>query len=147
VKTIQKVVPEFVVAELRKKFGSKFFEQAVPKLIQKDCHNKRIDDDVEPQLPVETYLDWLQIRKIVEQKTVRDIFASTLSIQLEDENKGRHFYAAWFDQINEIRRISAHPAGRQYKEEDLEFLDLIYSQLTEKLPSNYFSGGLYAAVS
>lgn len=147
VKTIQKVVPEFVVGELKKKYGSSFFDEAVPKQIQKACHDKRIDDDAQPQLPVETYLDWLQIRKIVEQKNVRELFASSLSIQLEGEGKGRHFYAAWFDQINEIRRISAHPAGRQYKEDDLEFLDFIFAQLKEKLPSQYFLGGVYAAVS
>jgi len=39
----------------------------------------------------------------------------------------------WFDVFNEIRRIPAHPMGRFYKEDDLEFLKTIKGFLTETL--------------
>lgn len=98
---------------------------------------KRIDDDLEAQLPVETYLDWLHVRKVIEQKEIRARFLDTLSIKMNDEKTGRHFYTSWFDRINEIWRISAHPAGRQYKEEDIDFLNFIARTLREKLPDRY----------
>jgi len=134
---VQKIVPEYVMSELANKFGDQFFELGVPKEIQKACQSKRIDDSVEEQLPVEHYLDWLQIRKIVEQREVRDLFKGTLSIQMADEKKGRHMYVAWFDKINEIRRVSAHPAGRQYRDEDIEFLRTVVATLAEQLPERF----------
>lgn len=140
VRWIQKVVPEFIIEKLREEFGDQFFEQWVPKEIQKACQSKRIDDNLDDQLPVEHYLDWLQVRKIIEQRELRDKFNDTLSIQMLDEKKGRHAYFAWFDRINEIRRISAHPAGRQYKEEDIDFLRFVVSALEKRLPEDYAEG-------
>ncbi len=140
VRWIQKVVPEFVIEKLREEFGEQFFEQCVPKEIQKTCQSKRIDDDLTDQLSVEHYLDWLQVRKIIEQRELRDKFNDTLSIQMPDEKKGRHAYFAWFDRINEIRRISAHPAGRQYKEEDVDFLRFVVGVLEKRLPEDYAEG-------
>lgn len=137
VRWVQTIVPEYVFDVLKNEFGTQFFEMGVPKEIQKACQAKRIDDDLEDQLPVETYLDWLQIRKVIEQKDLRDKFKDVLSIQMDREPNGRHFYASWFDQMNDVRRIAAHPAGRQYKTEDTEFLKAIVSALKERLPEHY----------
>ena len=137
VRWIQKTVPELVIATLRADFGDRFFERCVPKEIQKACQSKRIDDDLPQQLPVEHYLEWLHVKRIIEQRDVRDGFKDMLSIQLPDERNGRHTYFAWFDRINEIRRISAHPAGRQYKEEDIELLRFVVTSLEQRLPQDY----------
>lgn len=137
VRWVQTIVPEYVIDVLKGEFGDQFFEQGVPKDIQKACHSKRIEDDVKNQLPVEGYLDWLNLQKIIEQKDLRPKFVDALSIQMKDEKKGRHFYAGWFHKMNEIRRISAHPAGRHYKEEDTEFLDFVVEKLKAQLPERY----------
>ncbi|MEM6890144.1 MAG: DGQHR domain-containing protein [Pseudomonadota bacterium] len=137
VRWVQTIVPDYVVGVLKNEYGERFFEMGVPKEIQKACQTKRIDDDVENQLPIEAYLDWLQIRKIVEQRKLRDKFKDVLSIQMDDEPNGRHFYASWFDRMNEVRRIPAHPAGRQYKAKDTEFLNAVVSSLKEQLPEEY----------
>lgn len=137
VKWLQKSIPTFIIDTLKMEFGQKFFEKSVPKDIQKDCQNKRIDANPEDQLPVEAYLDWLQLRKIVEQKNLRQLFSDTLSIQMPEEKNGRHLYVGWFDKINEIRRISAHPAGREYKDEDISFLDFVVFEVQNKLPPKY----------
>ena len=137
VRWIQKAVPEFVLQTLKNEFGDQFFEQCVPKEIQKTCQSKRIDDDLAQQLPVEHYLEWLQVRRIVEQRDLRDKFKDTLSIQMPEEKNGRHVYFTWFDRVNEIRRIAAHPAGRQYKEDDIELLRFVVNSLSERLPEDY----------
>ena len=137
VRWIQKVVPEFVIEKLREEFGEQFFEKCVPKEIQKECQSKRIDDNVDDRLPVEHYLDWLHVRKIVERRELRDKFNDTLGIQMRNEKNGKHVYFAWFDRMNKIRRIPAHPAGRQYEEEDIDFLRFVVSTLEERLPEDY----------
>jgi len=44
VKWIQTVVPQYVIAELKKMYGNKFFEKGVPKATQKACQSKRIEE-------------------------------------------------------------------------------------------------------
>ena len=133
VKWIQTVVPQYVIAELKKMYGNKFFEKGVPKATQKACQSKRIEDDPDKQYPVETYLDWIQIKGIVEQKSLKSHFAPALSIRLPEEGRQKAIHLMWFDVFNEIRRIPAHPMGRFYKEDDLEFLKTIKGFLTETL--------------
>lgn len=134
VRWVQTAVPMYVLNVLRNRDGAKFFEKGVPKQIQKACQAKRIDDDVDKQLPVETYLDWLDIKKIAEDKANRPLVKEALSIKLEDDPSGRHIYFSWFDTFNEIRRIAAHPAGRHYTQADIDFLNHIVPSLRSQLP-------------
>lgn len=140
VKWIQKVVPSYLIENLRSHFGEAYFDKAVPKEIQKACQAKRIDDEDGEKLPVETYLDWIQLQKIATQKEVRDSVKGALSIQLPDEGGGKHFYSAWFDSVNRIRRIAAHPSGRSYKDDDLLIISLVIEHLVNSLPTSYTTG-------
>ncbi|MBB3391609.1 DGQHR domain-containing protein [Rhizobium sp. BK275] len=140
VKWIQKVVPAYILQNLRIQFGDDYFDRAVPKEIQKVCQAKRIDDEDGEKLPVETYLDWIQLQKIIVQKEVRDTVKEVLSIQLQNEGGGKHFYSGWFDSINRIRRIAAHPNGRSYKDDDLQVISLVVEHLVNSLPSDNMEG-------
>ncbi len=147
VRWIQSVVPDYLIGKLRTNFGSSYFDEIVPKEIQKACQAKRIDDDLEEKLPVETYLDWIQIQKISLLKEIRDDVKSVLSIRLNSDASGKHFYTSWFEAINRIRRIAAHPSGRTYKDEDLETLSLVVAHLREHLPRMYLEGSYDAPIS
>jgi hypothetical protein len=125
---------------LQLQFGDDYFDRAVPKEIQKACQAKRIDDEDGDKLPVETYLDWIHLQKIVVQKEVRDTVKEVLSIQLQSEGGGKHFYSSWFDAVNRIRRIVAHPSGRSYKDDDLQVISLVVEHLTNTLPLAYQRG-------
>jgi DNA sulfur modification protein DndB len=147
VKWVQTVVPDYLLNKLQLKFGSTYFDDIVPKEIQKACQAKRIDDDLDEKLPVETYLDWIQISKIAVLKEIRDDVKAVLSIKLSSEGSGKHFYTSWFEAVNRIRRIAAHPAGRTYKDEDLETLSVVVEHLREHLPNMYLKGNYDAPVS
>ncbi len=134
VKWVQNRVQKYVVDELKKKYGKSFFERGVPKHIQKECQSKRIEDDPDKQYSVETYLEWINIKQIVEQKNEKEFFTKSLSIRLPDEGRKLFFHTKWFDVFNETRRIQAHPVGsRHYRENDLAFLKLITEELKKKL--------------
>lgn len=147
VKWIQLVVPDYLMSKLQLKFGPTYFDEIVPKEIQKACQAKRIDDDLDEKLPVETYLDWIQIQKIAVLKEIRDDVKAVLSIKLSNEGSGKHFYTSWFDAVNRIRRIAAHPAGRTYKDEDLQTLSAVVEHLREHLPHMYLEGKYDAPIS
>jgi DNA sulfur modification protein DndB len=147
VKWIQTVVPAYILDKLRLIYGEDYFEQAVPKEIQKACQAKRIDDEPGERLPVEAYLDWIQLQKIATQKEIRDQVKEALSIRLDGEGGGKHFYSSWFDDINRIRRIVAHPSGRSYKDEDLKALSSVTEHLVNTLPHMYLEGQYEAPLS
>lgn len=142
VKWIQAVVPAYIKDELRHKFGDDYFDVVVPKEVQKACQTKRIDDDSEEKLPVEEYLDWIQFARLAGMKELRDEVKAALSIRLPSDGSGKHFYASWFDAVNKIRRVAAHPSGRAYKPADIEILAIIVDHLRSNLPPAYADGGL-----
>lgn len=65
----------------------------------------------------------------MEHKQNWDHFKDVLSIQLRGDGKGQAKYLKWMDRLNELRRISAHPYSRSYKEDDLDFLDALDESL------------------
>lgn len=144
VKWVQAVVPTFLKDKLRKKFGENFFEVVIPKEVQKTCQARRIDDESEDKLAVEEYLDFIQFAKLATLKEIRDEVKDTLSIRLAGEPSGKHFYAGWFDAINRIRRVAAHPSGRAYKAPDIEVLAIVVDHLRSNLPPSYSEGKLDA---
>jgi hypothetical protein len=146
VKWIQSVVPNYLKDQMREKFGENFFEVVVPKEMQKACQVKRVDDDNDDKLPVETYLDWIQFGKLASMKDIRNEVKAALSIRLPDEPAGKHFYDGWFDAINRIRRVPAHPSGRTYKANDIEVLAIVVDHLRSNLPEHYVDGIVDATV-
>lgn len=147
VKWIQAAVPIFVKDKLRERFGENYFELAVPKEVQKTCQAKRIDDESEDKLPVEEYLDWIQFAKLATMKEIRDEVKGALSIRLSSDPAGKHFYSSWFDAINRIRRVPAHPSGRAYKAADIETLSVVVDHLKSNLPPQYLEGRFDAPIS
>lgn len=133
VRDIQTKVPEYVVEKLREIYpGPNFLDRAVKNQeILVDAFRKRTQTPIDDQEPLETYLDFLDFRKIVETKENWPNFES-LSIKLPDERKGQPKYVKWFDEINRLRRIPAHPFGKRYKDADIELLDFVYSALRER---------------
>lgn len=147
VKWVQAVVPAFMKERLRERVGENWFEQTVGKEVQKSCQARRIDDEADEKLPVEEYLDWIQFANLAKVKEIREDVKETLSIRLPDEQSGKHFYAGWFDAINRIRRIAAHPSGRAYKQNDIETLSIVVDHLESHLPKTYSESGPDASVS
>jgi len=84
--------------------------------------------------PPEIYLDFINLKTIVEQKENWPLFAPTLSIPMPDESKGRVKYVSWFDRVNRIRRVFAHSFGRKLEGQDIETLAYVEEKLSEKLP-------------
>jgi DGQHR domain-containing protein len=133
VRAIQEQVPAFIVQRLKEAFeGDKFLQQAVKnKDILSEAFKKQVASDVDDQGPLETYIDFIDFRKIVESKENWPTFSDALSVKLPDESHAaRHL--KWFDEVNRIRRIPAHPFGKKYKDKDIEILDCVFVTLTER---------------
>lgn len=133
VKQLVNRVQTHIIERLKQVYGPKdYWEKGIPtKDIKVTAYAKKVDDK-DKDLPIETYLDVIELKKIVEVTTNWEFFKDSMSVQLPNEKKGQQKYLKWVERLNEVRRIAAHPMNRTYKDEDIEFLDFINEQLADR---------------
>jgi len=134
VKDLVKRVHTHVIETLKQAYGPKdYWDKGIPTSeIKVDAYRKKVEDK-DQDLPIETYLDVIHHKKIVENPANWDLFKESMSIRLPDDKHGQQKYLKWIERLNEVRRIAAHPSdNRTYKDEDIDFLDLINEQLADR---------------
>ena len=101
--------------------------------IKADAYKRSLDTDAEQPLPLESYLEVVEMKKIVESKVNWPLFKAVFNIP-EPGEKGLAKNVKWMERINELRRIPAHPGReRKYKLEDFEYIEFIHGQLTTRV--------------
>ena len=133
VKELVKRVQTRVIEGLKQAYGPKdYWDKGIPtKEIKVTAYGKKVEDK-DKDLPIETYLDVIDLKKIVESPANWDLFKESMSIRLPDDKHGQQKYLKWIERLNEVRRIAAHPMNRTYKDDDIEFLDFIDEQLADR---------------
>lgn len=112
------------------KNGAYWEKGIVNKDIKVSAYNKSQEDDLDVRLPLETYLDFIDFKKIVDKEW--GLFKDVFDIPI-DGAKGKAKNIEWMERINELRRIPAHASDkRNYKAEDFPFLDRIKSLIEER---------------
>lgn len=111
-----------------------YWDKGVPdKSIKAEAYKTSLDDEVEDRLPLETYLDVIDFKKIVEHKQNWPLFKSLFNIP-EPGEKGHAKNLKWMERVNELRRIPAHPSDkRHYKVEDFEYIDFVHEEFLRRL--------------
>lgn len=106
-----------------------YWDKGIPdKSIKSKAYERSLDDEVEERLPLETYLDVIDFKKIVEHKQNWPMFKAVFNIP-EPGEKGHAKNLKWMDRLNELRRIPAHPAEkRHYKVEDFAYIDYVHAE-------------------
>lgn len=123
----------------RAKYGehkNAYWEKGVPiPEIKTKAYTKSLEVEVDARLPLETYLDFIQLKTIVEHKDNWPMLKDVFDIPAEGE-KGRAKNLGWMDRINELRRVSAHAApDRNYKLDDFSFIEQICDKLSSRINS------------
>lgn len=134
-KWIQDKVHGLVVDRLRGAYGDDFFDRAIfSKEIKLKAHDKRMSEEAGASVGgPENFLDFLDLKKIVEYKENWQYFDDIFNIRLPEQKKGIAKYIQWFDEINRIRRVSAHPYKRAYSKSDVEILRLVIQHVNASL--------------
>ena len=128
---------EHIFSIFRKVYGTEkdaYWEKGISdKTVKIAAYNRALDTPVDERLPYETYLEVLEMKKVVEAKAVWPMFKAVFNIP-EPGEKGQAKNLKWMERVNELRRIPAHPAKeRKYKIEDFEYIDFIYDEFTQRL--------------
>jgi hypothetical protein len=110
-----------------------YWERGVPiKDIKTKAYDRSQEAEFDDRLPLETYLDLIDLKKIVEHKQNWEILKPVFNIP-EIGDKGMAKNLKWMDRLNELRRISAHPSEkRHYKAEDLEYVQFVYEEFFKR---------------
>jgi len=136
---IQKInilVQKHIFTVFRRMYGEKrraYWEKGVTNKDMKTKAYAKSLDDPDEGLPLETYLDFIDFKKIVEQKNRWPIFKSVMDIPVNGA-KGQARNLEWMERVNELRRIPAHASEqRSYKVEDFTLLDDVASALERRI--------------
>jgi len=135
VKELQTIIPAYIFDKFRELYGKEdYLEVGVPNVdMRTAAWNKQQKEDKSIRSPkMETYFQFIELKKIVEMKKNWHLFKDVFNIPIP-EKKGLNKHTAWMDRINEIRRVSAHGFGRSYTLKDFKFLDWIYKKFTENV--------------
>ena len=90
-------------------------------------HRKKYDET----LPVETFVDFIDWKSIVKKSENWQLVGDIVGMNLENaKNPNRNEMTSWFNTMNDIRRIPAHPFGREsYSDDEISFLKRLYEIL------------------
>lgn len=112
---------------------SSYWEKGVTnKEMKTKAYSKSLDEPDE-DLPLETYLDFIEFKKIVESKERWPLFKDVMDIPMPGV-KGQAKNLEWMERVNELRRIPAHAAEkRNYKSDDFSLLDRVSVMLEERI--------------
>ena len=134
VKRLQSTVHDVTVAILRKEYGDKYLTKGVPngKILEKAFPRQIEDAKKDDEKDLDVYFDLLDFKDIVEHKQNRLLFKAVFDIEMPGD-KGLAFNLRWMETLNNLRRIAAHPAGRQYKPEDVAFLRWVEGELEARI--------------
>ncbi len=133
---VQKTIFDILKAEYGSEGDAYWNKGVLDKSIKLRAYEKSLDAEDDDRLPLENYLDFIEYKKIVENKTHWPLFKPVFDIP-EPGEKGIAKNLKWMDRINELRRIPAHATEkRSYKMADFEYLDFVYDEFVSNHKAN-----------
>ena len=103
------------------------------KTVKTDAYKRSLDSDVEDRLPLETYLEVVEMKKIVENRLNWPLFKDSLQYSRawregaceESEMDGTHQRTP--------ANTSTPARERKYKVEDFQYIDFIHEELMKRI--------------
>ncbi|MDO9557219.1 MAG: DGQHR domain-containing protein [Coriobacteriia bacterium] len=114
--------------------GDAYWHKGVlDKEIRTRAYKKSLDSADDDRLALENYLDFIEYKKIVENREHWQVFKPVFDIPELDE-RGLSKNLKWMERINELRRVQAHPTeSKSYKLDDLDYIAHIHREFLDRL--------------
>ena len=105
----------YIFSVFRSMYGEKnnaYWEKGVTdNTVKSSAYNRSLEYEIEERLPLEAYLEVVEMKKIVENKRVWPIFKPVFDVP-EPGEKGQAKNVKWMQRINELRRKSRPSSPR-----------------------------------
>jgi DGQHR domain-containing protein len=143
VNDLQLLISTVVIDILKDIYGSKeldsgdkaYWELGIENSeIKQAAYKKQQQNPPSKRAPKEAYLDLVDFEKIIKQKGNWDRLKPIFSVPLRSVNpKSKEYHIDWLNELNEVRRISAHKSQfRNYKETDYDFIAWLKKELYDR---------------
>jgi hypothetical protein len=129
---VENRVSDIIFEHFKKLHGDKYWNHIGTAQMRVKAYERQQAEEPEKQLDIETYLDFIDKKKIIEKPENWEVFKKYFNIPLPGE-KGQAKNLRWMDRLNELRRVVAHSHKRAFKKEDLDFLEWIHGAFEKKL--------------
>lgn len=136
----------YVIDTLKKVHGTHRLDSGDPafweigiesRRVKDNAYKKQQEDKQERRKTKEAYFDLIDLMEIVKQHNNWVHFQDVFNLPMHGEKKGKKYYLDWMINFNELRKIAAHKnALRTYSDDDIEFIDWLRSELTQRLENN-----------
>jgi len=124
---IEPLLDKFIKQKLREEFGSEWWNHGVPKLVQKNCSDSRIDHGSGND---ENFLCTIHYRDIIKHNwnLLGEIFTEP-----GKESAAKDKKISWLVKFNSIRQKYSHPQRENITEEGFEYLKNLDGWLADRL--------------
>lgn len=129
---IENRVSDIIFDHFKRLHGEKYWNQIGTAQMRVRAYERQQSDDVDKQLDIEAYLDFIDKKKIIEKPENWEVFKKYFNIPLAGE-KGQAKNLKWMDRLNELRRVVAHSHKRSFTSDDLDFLEWIRTEFETRL--------------
>lgn len=136
---IQECILTEVTERLKKKYGSNpdyLVDAGLPtddygKLTTRQQDHRKQYNEI---LPLETFIDFIKWKQIVKRPENWPLVEDVVAFNIENKgNPSRDALISWFQEMNNIRRIPAHPFGREhYSDQEIGILRFVYHELKNR---------------
>lgn len=136
IKDIEILLYEWIIKKLEESYSDTWWSDGVPTAIRTHCSSTREQEGMSEKLPSHAYLTLINIKEIL--KNNWNIFGA--SLEKISDKKGKDNATSWINNINEIRKLWAHPLKQIYFKEkeasDINFLESIQKKLRNEILSS-----------
>jgi DNA sulfur modification protein DndB len=129
---IENRVSDIIFDHFKKLYGDKYWNQVGTPQMRVKAYERQQSDELDKQLDIEAYLDFIDKKKIIEKQENWEVFKKYFNIPLPNE-KGQAKNLRWMDRLNELRRVVAHSHKRAFQSNDLDFLEWIKGEFEKRL--------------
>jgi len=123
---IEPLLDKFIKQKLREEFGNQWWNQGVPKPVQKSCSDSRIDHGSGSD---ENFLCTIHYRDIIKHNwnSLGEFFTEP-----GKENAAKDKKISWLVTFNSIRQKYSHPQRENITEDEFEFLKKLHKWLSSQ---------------
>lgn len=101
---------KWVMQTLQVQFGAEWWSKGIPQKIRVQCVTRREEEGAHDRMPEEAFLTFVDLRDIIRSNWAAFSQCSEAVARIQGKDKGTE----WLVELNEIRKLWAHPIKRQY---------------------------------
>jgi hypothetical protein len=131
---VSAALTEHVLGKLEDIYGADFFERGIKdKDVKMGAYGRRMDSDPDGTTPLEDYVEFPDLRKIVVAADNWLHFQNTLNIPLPGQRRGLPKYLQWLEEFEDLKKAAEAVDDHAYTDTQMALLKHVADELKQRL--------------